>query len=317
VSVDRTNLQVQEIKKGSNQLKTENKVSLLLPVHNEELYLSDLVRSLSTQARSFELVIVDDHSTDGTLALAEELARTDSRIRVFSNRGDRGIAPTVNVAYSMSTGTYVTMIGGDDTVRSDYLEAIYRAIGDVDGRTTRVAIYCKLTTVSDEERFNGQVIPRGKKGNRSGPCMIYSRALADQVYPLPPGLFQEDAWIWVVGEKLAETVIELTEPIYNYRIHLGNTNPRHLSWDQYDAFMRRYTADYVRIRERLAGEIDSVQMLEIDGHIRASELRNKGRTVQILFLGQLSIVQRLRFAESSSRHLHSIRSRFYKVFSGW
>ncbi len=293
------------------------KLSILLPVFNEEAFIEAQCASLTRHDYDFELVIVDDHSTDGTLALIQTLASEDDRIKVFSNHGAQGIAPTVNVAYGESNGEFVTMIGGDDTVRDNYFSSIDRFIGAADGNAVKLAVFSKLKTVSDDSRFDGQVIPRGRRGNRSGPCMVYSRLLAELIYPLPAGLFQEDAWIANVAEYLADDVEDVLEPNYNYRIHTGNTNPRHLSWEDFNVFMTKYMANYTIIRERLSGDVDAVALAKIDNLIRLGELRENGDLLKILVMRSAPIRERLRFASSSHRLLHALRSRFYTTFSGW
>ena len=306
---------------GNGELPREEsmapKLSLLLPVYNEEKHLEDLCASVTRSDYDFELIVVNDHSSDGTLELAHQLADADGRIKVFENFGDRGIAPTVNVAYASSTGEFVSMLGGDDTVKGNYFTELDRHLSRFDGSSDRAAVFTKLESVSDDSNFDGIVIPRGDRGNRSGPCMVISRALADEIYPLPRGLFQEDLWISFLAENMAEHVCEITTPTYNYRIHAGNTNPRHLEWSAFDEFMGKYNTTYEVLLERKGNDLPEAARERLDLMITLSQHRNEGETLKILAKRDVPLVIRLRFAANSNRWLHGARTRFYRTFSGW
>lgn len=67
-----------------------SKVSIIVPVHNTERYLRATVKSLVEQTlKDIEIILVENASTDGSLALCHELAKTDDRIKVMSlQKGD-------------------------------------------------------------------------------------------------------------------------------------------------------------------------------------------------------------------------------------
>lgn len=109
-------------------------VSIIIPVYNVAPYLDECIRSVAGQSwTDFELILVDDGSTDGSLDIAEAWQKRDSRIRVASiDHGGPGKARNTGVDYSQSK--YITFIDSDDTVGDDYLKCLMEgmASGDCD-----------------------------------------------------------------------------------------------------------------------------------------------------------------------------------------
>lgn len=91
-------------------------LSIIVPVYNAEPYLRDSVGSILAQTYdNFEIVMVDDGSTDGSLALCEELASEDKRIRVF-HKENGGVASARNFGLDKISGDYIGWVDSDDIV---------------------------------------------------------------------------------------------------------------------------------------------------------------------------------------------------------
>lgn len=89
-------------------------VSVILPVHNCRRYLAAAVASIVRQTeRDFELIIVDDGSTDGSAAVIDRAAAADARIRVV-RRPNTGIVSALNDGLALATGEFVARMDGDD-----------------------------------------------------------------------------------------------------------------------------------------------------------------------------------------------------------
>ena len=98
------------------------RVSVVMPVYNSERYLAEAIASVLGQTYpDFELIIVDDGSTDGSAAIVEAYARRDSRIQFMPLRENRGIASTRNHGIAAASGEYVAMMGNDDICLPDRL----------------------------------------------------------------------------------------------------------------------------------------------------------------------------------------------------
>lgn len=89
-------------------------VSVLMPVYEGERYLEEAIESILNQTfRDFELIVIDDGSTDGTAGIVERYRRADGRIRVFE-QANHGLAATLNRGLELAQGEYVARMDADD-----------------------------------------------------------------------------------------------------------------------------------------------------------------------------------------------------------
>jgi glycosyltransferase involved in cell wall biosynthesis len=104
-------------------------VSVLVTSYNRERYLGAAIESVLAQTfTDFELIVCDDHSTDGTRAVAETYARRDQRIRVFVNERNLGQFENRRHAAALATGTYLKYHDSDDLMYPHCLDTMVRAL---------------------------------------------------------------------------------------------------------------------------------------------------------------------------------------------
>ncbi|MFH1516801.1 MAG: glycosyltransferase family A protein, partial [Pseudomonadota bacterium] len=97
-------------------------VSVLMANYNGEPYLAAAIQSvLGQDLTSLELILVDDGSADGSVALAQGIAEQDPRLRVFSGQRLGGPAPVRNFALDQARGDWVAIIDSDDLVHPQRL----------------------------------------------------------------------------------------------------------------------------------------------------------------------------------------------------
>jgi glycosyltransferase involved in cell wall biosynthesis len=100
-------------------------VSILSPTYNHEKFIAHCIRSVQGQTfNSWEMIILDDGSTDSTMRIAEEFARNDKRIQTLTqvNVGVFRLAETYNKGLQIAKGKYIAILEGDDVWVSDKLE---------------------------------------------------------------------------------------------------------------------------------------------------------------------------------------------------
>lgn len=97
-------------------------VSVVIPAYNSALYLEETIRSVQNQGyQSWELIIINDGSTDNTLSVAEKIAKTDLRIRILSQENGRQ-GKARNNGIRDAKGEWIAFLDADDLWASDKLE---------------------------------------------------------------------------------------------------------------------------------------------------------------------------------------------------
>ena len=105
------------------------RVSLGLPTYNGERFLAETISSILAQTfEDFELIISDDGSTDGTLALCERYAASDPRVHVSTSSGPRGPAHNFNRVAGLASGALFKWCAQDDPIEPTFLERCVDAL---------------------------------------------------------------------------------------------------------------------------------------------------------------------------------------------
>jgi len=101
----------------------KDKVSIIMPVYNTEKYLEEAIKSVLGQSYSnFELIIVDDGSTDNSLNIIKEMANQDERIVVISLEENKGCAVARNEGLKRARGEFITGMDSDDIMLRDAIK---------------------------------------------------------------------------------------------------------------------------------------------------------------------------------------------------
>lgn len=99
-------------------------ISVIVPVYNTEKYLDECVQSILTQTYTdFELLLIDDGSTDFSGAICDRYAELDSRVRVF-HKENGGVSSARNVGLDNAKGEWITFCDSDDWVEGNYLSSL-------------------------------------------------------------------------------------------------------------------------------------------------------------------------------------------------
>lgn len=125
----------------------EGLISIVVPVYNVSNYLRRCLDSILKQTYSkFEIILVNDGSTDGSAAICQEYLEKDPRIRLV-HQENQGPSAARNLGISLSTGEYLTFIDSDDFVEDVYLENLHQTLVKNDADIS----ICNFTSF-DEER---------------------------------------------------------------------------------------------------------------------------------------------------------------------
>ena len=104
------------------------KISIIVPAFNEEKYIGRCLDSILNQTFSdFEVLCIDDGSTDSTFRILEEYSKRDSKIIPLKNPG-KGVSSARNFGIDNSKGKYIGFVDSDDFIQPQMFEFLYRAI---------------------------------------------------------------------------------------------------------------------------------------------------------------------------------------------
>ena len=104
------------------------KISIIVPVYNTEKYLDRCIQSILSQTYTdFELLLINDGSTDSSGAICDKYAEQDSRVRVFYKENG-GVSSARNVGLNNAEGEYIIFVDSDDYMKPQMCEILYNTL---------------------------------------------------------------------------------------------------------------------------------------------------------------------------------------------
>jgi glycosyltransferase involved in cell wall biosynthesis len=212
---------------GDGRVNVAPTVSVVMPVYNAQGYLAAAVESILRQSLSdFELIAIDDGSTDGSLRILEEFAERDERVRIIS-RPNTGIVGALNDGLAEVRGDFVARMDADDIALPRRFEfqlaylrvhtdcvAVGSAILQIDPDGDPIGVQHWAETHEEIDR-----LLLGGGGGLAHPTAMLRTASIRQI----GGYRQKYQWIedkdlWL---RLAEVgrLANLPEPLLKYRLH--------------------------------------------------------------------------------------------------
>lgn len=200
-----------EIEKNDSYRKRNNKlVSVVMPLYNAERYVFKAIDSILKQSyNNFELILIDDCSTDLTMSVVENIF--DARIKIFHNEQNKGIAYSRNKGMELAQGEYIALMDDDDLAPFDRLEKEVEfletnpQIDAVGGRYCLIDEEDTVYQMSPEALVNPKFIKaafmfRDPLGN--GSMMFRTKLVRDNsIYFRDKCLGMEDYLFWIEFSK--------------------------------------------------------------------------------------------------------------------
>lgn len=200
-------------------------ISIVLPVYNGEKYLRESIESVITQTyENWELLILDDCSTDKSSDIAKEYEAKDKRIHYHKNDKNLRLPRNLNRGFSLSKGAYLTWTSDDNRFKPKALEEMYQALKSNTGAQF-VFASCRIIDENGKEIEYIMVDESSKKKivgmNPVGACFMYTRKAYEEVGDYNPELtLVEDFDYW---QRLYAKygAIAIKDILYEYRWHDG------------------------------------------------------------------------------------------------
>lgn len=109
----------------TSNAQSKELLSVVIPVFNTERYLTDLIKSLKQQTlKNFEVLFIDDGSTDNSAEVITRLTCTDKRFKLFKQK-NRGPSVARNNGLTLSTGSWIIFVDSDDYLPPTSLESLF------------------------------------------------------------------------------------------------------------------------------------------------------------------------------------------------
>ncbi|MBI1356294.1 MAG: glycosyltransferase [Acidobacteria bacterium] len=219
------------------------KISVLLPVYNERTLLGEALDSLLAQTEpDFEIVAVDDGSTDGTADLLDARARQDSRLRPL-HLPHGGIVAALNAGLAVAQGRYIARMDADDVARPDRLRlqaelldrrpevglvaGRVRFLGDAQAQAGMARFVGWTNGLLSAERISCE---RFVESPFVHPSVMFRRELVEQFGGYRAGDFPEDYELWLRWLEAGVRMEKLDAELLDWRERpqrLTRTDPRY------------------------------------------------------------------------------------------
>lgn len=199
-------------------------VSIILPIYNGEKYMNKSIDSVINQTyKNWELLILDDCSTDKTAIIAQDYVQADSRIKYFKNEVNLRLPKNLNKGFSLAKGEYLTWTSDDNMYLPNAIETMVNKLNK--DKTDFTFASCRIIDADDKPY---EYIMVNKKSpetiigqNCVGACFLYTRKVYETIGEYNPEYtLVEDFDYWQrIFQKFKVSPIE--EILYLYRMHEG------------------------------------------------------------------------------------------------
>lgn len=194
-------------------------ISFIIPIFNAEKYLSACITNLVCQSeKDLQIILVDDGSTDRSLAIAQEWAAKDARLEVY-HQPNAGQSVARNLGLKYAKGEYIAFVDADDAIEQDWCEKHIAAIKGVDYVQSGYTRNGVQKTPSSVHQF-------------TSPCMRLYRREAIAQLRFPEGMIYEDV-LWSVDLWLSGATCRIIRyDGYHYTTNPESTTSRPHPEDQ-------------------------------------------------------------------------------------
>lgn len=208
----------------SERKKAQPLVSVVMAAYNVQAYIQDAIASVQAQTVSdWELLVIDDCSTDGTRELVCTLAEADRRIRLVCNETNQGTAATRNRGFELCRGEFVALLDSDDCWRPEKLEK-QLALAK---QTGAELIYTSYAIVDDQGKPCGRdyIVPgqtdvdRQLRENVIGCSTVLLRREMVEQFRFSQTYYHEDYVLWLEILRAGYRAVGVMDVLVDYRLH--------------------------------------------------------------------------------------------------
>jgi glycosyltransferase involved in cell wall biosynthesis len=220
-------------------------VSIITPTFNAEKFIAETIKSVQNQTYThWELIIIDDCSTDNTIHLIEKICQKENRITLIKNNKNLGPAKSRNIGIQKSCGKYLTFIDADDLWKKNFIE---RSITEI-ANTKNPFVFASYERKDEHlnPHLNDFIVPN--KVNYS--AILKSNAISCLTAFLDVSVLgkkympeikkRQDMGLWLQYLKIIPFAVGIQEPLAIYRIRKNSLSRNKIDLIKYQwAFYRK------------------------------------------------------------------------------
>ncbi len=207
-------------------------ISIIVPFYNVENYIEECLQSIVSQIFiDFEVILIDDGSTDNSATICERFCKTDARFKYFKKTNE-GVSSARNLGLQNASGDFITFVDSDDIIHPNYLETLFKLTKQYNAEIVSVShtIFSKIADVnicnknkisvfSPTEAIEKTLYQSDLNNSVWG--KIIKKTLFDNIL-FPQGKIYEDLAVFYLLFERANKIVHTTQTLYFYRQREGS-----------------------------------------------------------------------------------------------
>ena len=229
------------------------KVSVITPAYNASKFIGETIESVLKQTfQDWEMIIVDDCSTDDTLKIANEFLKKDPRIKIIQNERNSGVAATRNHGLDVAIGDFIAFVDSDDLWLPEKLEKQLKFMEENDVALT----YTKYQNYITETKQLGKVIKTPNKmtakkilGNTAIGCltvMVNRKKVGDFHMPLLKHTEDNCTWQEILSRGYVGYGIQEVLSLYRVSNNSMTSNKSKAAKQQWETYRNYYKFSFLK-----------------------------------------------------------------------
>lgn len=274
-------------------MDNSNYISIGIPFYNAEKYLEDAICSVLAQThQDWELILVDDGSTDNSLSIAHKYAKTDKRIRVISDGENKKLPFRLNQIIHESQYDFIARMDADDLMSNDRLEKQMKTLESCDHIDFVTTGYLSIGTKNEltgitqgnNYQMDAVMILEGKT-NLTHASLLARKSWYLRNFYNENSLLAEDYHLWLEAAKKNDlNYIVMEEPLYWYRVTENITKEKMIAGyntqidiieDNYEGIISKHNKNKIvrkfKAKKYIVRTLSRLNMLKLLLRLRSKE----------------------------------------------
>lgn len=228
-------------------------ISIILPVYNGEKFLANAINSCLAQTYSnFELIIVNDCSTDNTLQIIQDFQILDTRLKLINNTENLKLPKSLNIGHDAARGEFLTWTSDDNILKPNFLDCLYSSLVEENndlvfsnydviwnsGEVKRAQIAGPV-----EELIFGDVI---------GASFLYKKKVYKTLKGYNTDFFLVEDYYFFLKASLRFNFKHLNKNLYQYRLHPNSLSSK-IAFDK--EFSNKHEGTLIRMFKEITASL--------------------------------------------------------------